>query len=199
MLSEIETVLAIAVAAGTICGGLMSVVPKGRKIAVSVASYFVGWFAMPSQVADMRKTINAELTPNGGGSMRDLVVATAARTTAAEARSRAVLSQLHVPFWESDAAGLCTYYSREIAMLSGWTPADAEGRGWISTIHPDDREAVLTEWGRCIADGREFTMDYAFVTPDGRRIEVRAEALAMRDGKGRVIGYVGRVARRADP
>lgn len=197
-LTEIETVLAILVASSSFIGVIVGFIPKGRLALFYVWSYFVGWFSMPTQLAEVRATIRAELTTNGGGSMRDLVVATAASTTASEARSRAMLSQLHVPFWESDSEGRCVFYSRELSMLSGWTPQDVLGRGWISTIHPADRAAVISEWDACTRDGREFVMDYAFISPDGRRIEIHAEALTMRDGKGRVIGYVGRVARRDD-
>lgn len=191
-LSEVETALAIVIGGGTIAGTIIGGLWKGRTVLTATCSYVSSWFKLPAQMA----IVIREVTPNGGGSMRDIVVATQYRVAANEAFSHAILAQLHIPFWKSDDAGNCTFYSRELAMLTGWTPADNLGRGWLSTIYPDCREEVQEEWDACMRDGREFVMDYAFITPRGERLDVHAEANAMRDPKGKVIGYVGRVTRR---
>jgi len=183
-LSEVETALAIVIGAGTIAGTVIGGIWKGRTVVVATCTYVVSWFKLPAQVARIDQLTAKELTNNGGGSMRDIVMRTEVRVAAVEARSRAILSQLHIPFWESDAEGNCVFSSRELAVLTGWSPDDTLGRRWLSTIHPDCREAVMDEWDACIRDSREFVMDYAFVSPRGDRIEVHAEANSMRDPKG---------------
>ena len=41
--------------------------------------------------------------------------------------------------WETRADGCCTYLSRQWYDLTGQTPTEAEGDGWLNATHPDDK------------------------------------------------------------
>jgi PAS domain S-box-containing protein len=190
------TMLGIIATSGTIIAALW----KGKRPALRALETARSIINLPSDVAEGRKEIEAvstivkkELTPNGGGSMRDIVNRMETRFSAGDARLRAVLSQMEVAIWESDEMGNCTYVSRAMCRLTGYTDDESIGRGWISTIDPSDRARVVAEWSECVRDARDFKMAYAFMRPSGERVDVLAEATVLRDPKGRAFGFVGSV------
>ncbi|MFZ5668308.1 MAG: ATP-binding protein [Pseudomonadota bacterium] len=61
---------------------------------------------------------------------------------------------------------------------------------WV-TVHPDDREAAIAHWERCLSEGRPFRTEYRMNPPDGREIWAFSAAELMRDGEGRVTGVLG--------
>ena len=56
---------------------------------------------------------------------------------------------------------------------------------WEESLHPEDKERVLTADGRSRATGEPFGEDYRMLTRDGRTIWVRDEAVLLRDDSGR--------------
>jgi PAS domain S-box-containing protein len=110
-----------------------------------------------------------------------------------EARFRALAESAPVGVFETDARGAITYVNACWCRLSGLTPAQSAGDGWLQALHADDRAAVAQAWQQTIAERRPFQADLRFVRADGSATYVVAGAVGTRDAVGTVTGYVGTV------
>lgn len=109
----------------------------------------------------------------------------------AEAQYAALARVVPAGVFHTDAEGRCTYVNPYWLALSGMTEADAYGHGWVAAVHPDDRDAVTTEWYAAVAEGRPFLMDYRFQQPDGTVVWLQGQASAERGPTGELLGWVG--------
>jgi len=98
-----------------------------------------------------------------------------------------------VGIFHTDATGEYLYVNRRCCDIGGISYADALGKGWMRTLHPDDRERVLAEWGTTISYGTAFKSDYRFVGPDGQVTWVLGQAVPTIDAQGLTSGYIGTV------
>ena len=73
------------------------------------------------------------------------------------------------------------------------TPKPPLARGWRQGLHPDDREAIATEWQQSIQENRPFQLEYRFQRSDGGVTWVYGQSVAELDVEGQVVGYVGTV------
>ncbi|MBI4780857.1 MAG: PAS domain S-box protein [Oscillatoriophycideae cyanobacterium NC_groundwater_1537_Pr4_S-0.65um_50_18] len=106
----------------------------------------------------------------------------------------ATLSQISpVGIFRTDVQGDCLYINARWCELTGLSPEAAQGKGWVSALHPDDRDRVFAEWYRATKLNLPFSSDYRFQTPDGTVSWVIGQAIAEKDVEGHVVGYVGTV------
>ncbi len=77
---------------------------------------------------------------------------------------------------EGAADGRIEWTSSALARWTGKTPTELMGHGWISAIHPEDREAVAEEWSRCVRFARVFDASFRLRDDDGDTIWVRMTA-----------------------
>lgn len=133
--------------------------------------------------------VERELQPNGGGSLRDMVQRIDWRVGAADAWNRALVEHHGLPVWEADASGEWMWCSRGLCLMFGAGTDRLYGMGWVSLISPDDRDRVVTEWRHAIADRRDFRVSGVSLASGSH---VTAEAFALRDHQGALIGFLGR-------
>ena len=95
--------------------------------------------------------------PGGDRSLRD-----------SERRFRALTEQLPVGVFMTDAQGEYRYVNDRWCQLTGLTAEQAAGSGWISALHPEDRESMLHAWRQAVKGGSEFVAQHRFRTPSGR-------------------------------
>jgi PAS domain S-box-containing protein len=87
--------------------------------------------------------------------------------------------------WQSDNVGdggdRRDYISPRIEQLVGFTPAEwlSSGDVRISRLHPDDRTAVLAAVLRSETTGDPFSMEYRYLTKDGRIVWVLDRAVLL--------------------
>jgi PAS domain S-box-containing protein len=96
-----------------------------------------------------------------------------------------------VGIFRADGAGECQFVNRQWCEIAGISQTDAMGRGWMRTLHPEDRERILADWKAAIATGTGFKADYRFVRPDGQTTWVLGQAVATTDARGATTGYIG--------
>jgi PAS domain S-box-containing protein len=106
-------------------------------------------------------------------------------------RHVSVLELAPVGIFQTDADGNCLFVNRRWCELAGMSPEQARGAGWVQALHPEDRDRVRREWYEAAAAGREFLSEYRFRSPAGRVTWLQGSATAVRDGSGRVAGFVG--------
>ena len=99
----------------------------------------------------------------------------------------------HVPVGivRTDARGDYLFVNDRWLAITGLTQAEAQGDGWASALHPDDRDRVVAEWYAAAQAGHEFAMEYCIQRPDGQIAWVSGSAVAIHDADGAIDGYFG--------
>ena len=94
---------------------------------------------------------------------------------------------------ESDNPKAVTYMSPQYETIFGY-PVDSEmidEEHWLMTIHPEDRERVLSEEARTDETGDPFEVEYRIIARDGRVVWVRDQAKLVRDEEGKPLYWLG--------
>jgi PAS domain S-box-containing protein len=146
------------------------------------------------------------------GVMIDITARKEAETTAArnELRYRSLAEQVPaityvVDFGPDGSGDEVTYVGPQLTSMLGYTHEDwSTSRGWLATVHPDDRERVATLAKQAHETGGPYEMEYRIVHRDGSLRWVRDQGGALsRDARGRPRELLGLVidvtsARRAE-
>lgn len=143
------------------------------------------------KVMPAMQTIAEQMSPNGGSSVFDRIGRIDENVQRVGERVRAMLDASERGIWESDIEGEVVYLSPSLLHLLGINREEGLGRGWISSIHVDDRDKVRTEWFTCVKDRREFQMDFRVVTRNNESLLVMAHASPIRSDSGKVLGFMG--------
>jgi PAS domain S-box-containing protein len=101
----------------------------------------------------------------------------------AEIRYQNLVEQVPAIIYASRLSDLgnWTYVSPQIVQTLGYTPTEwlLQQENWLAHVHAGDREAVLAERNRAIADGRSVQAEYRMLARDGGVVWVRDEAVVM--------------------
>src|SRR4029450_7581583 len=106
-----------------------------------------------------------------------------------EALFRDVADHAPAMMWVTDAAGSCTYLSQTWYQFTGQT----EEEGWMSAIHPEDREAGLVPSAAARARREPYRLEYRLLHASGEYRPVLWIATPPFDSKGEFLGYIGSV------
>ena len=114
-----------------------------------------------------------------------------AALASAERWQRALIEGVPQLVWRAGERGLWTWASPQWTEFTGQAEEDSHGRGWLKTLHPDDRERVETEWEGAEERG-EFQAEYRLhhAAEDAWRW-VQTRATPLRDEKGAIVEWLG--------
>ncbi len=136
--------------------------------------------------------IRAEMKPNGGGSLKDLVRSAHDRIVIQELRLRSVMATSPVALYECDAAGNCTWVNDRLCDLFGLDHEKMLGNGWLSAIAQDERVAERSFWTECVERDIPYSREYTIVDQrTGERRRCKTTAVAHRDARGEVMMFQG--------
>ena len=110
---------------------------------------------------------------------------------AAEARFRAMCDASPLGIFIAGEKGQCLYINPAGEAIMGLTYSESLGHGWMSALHPDDRERVAARWGSAVETRSAYkTPVHRFVHKNGevRSVEVRALPIA---GQPHGLTFVG--------
>lgn len=129
------------------------------------------------------EVIFKEITPNGGGSIKDKVnvmskeISTNTQMTEQIFhRQRWMMDHRQEAVFEAQLTGEIAWVNKPYCKLSGRDSNELIGHNWKNTILEEDRERVISNWDSCVKDGRQFEDEYRLVIPDGRIIRVTCSA-----------------------
>ncbi|HCF29891.1 MAG TPA: hypothetical protein DEV81_22425, partial [Cyanobacteria bacterium UBA11049] len=106
----------------------------------------------------------------------------------------ATLAQISpVGIFRTNVHGDCLYTNARWCELAGLTAEEAQGKGWLKALHPDDRERVYAQWYRAAESNVPFWSEYRFQTAEGVVSWLIGQAIAERDTEGNLLGYVGTI------
>lgn len=83
------------------------------------------------------------------------------------------------------------YVNLKYTEITGMSFQDAKGEGWSRGLHTDDRKYVFDAWQEWVKGGKEFSLEYRFMKPDGKIVWVLGVAFALRNDKNEIIGFIG--------
>ena len=120
-----------------------------------------------------------------------------------EAKFRSLSESSPAGIFLADVSGQRVYSNCKWQQMTGLTPGDSMGDGWMRALHPDDKAGVVQLWQQCVRERKEYSQEFRLVTPQGeihwvscRAALIPAEAPA-KDENGDPIeseetgGYVG--------
>ncbi len=97
-----------------------------------------------------------------------------------------------VGIFYTDPQGGCLYVNEKWTEITGMTTQDAEGKGWVKGLYPEDSNRVVNEWNEAAKEGLPFKLEYRFKKTDGVSW-VLGQAIAEKNESDEVIGYVGTI------
>lgn len=112
-----------------------------------------------------------------------------------ENRYRTLVNLSPVGIFSTDERGQFLDVNLRWCEMAGLTAKEAAGEGWVQSIHPEDRQRMLTDWYRAVQKQLPFkSAEYRLLRPDGITTWVFAQAVAETGPGGNTIGYVGTIA-----
>ncbi|MEO5889818.1 MAG: PAS domain-containing protein [Ferruginibacter sp.] len=93
--------------------------------------------------------------------------------------------------WTGDVQGNLDYFNQAVFDYSGLTPGDIEKNGWISIVHPDDREENINRWIDAVINGKEFIFEHRFKNSMGDYRWQLSRAIPQKDHRGQIQRWVG--------
>ncbi len=108
-----------------------------------------------------------------------------------ELRFRTLSALAPVGIFRTGAAGGYLYANRDWCRVTGLSSEQAEGSGWTVALHPEDRAEVVARWLHSAETGEEFSMEFRFERSDATVTWVHSTAVALRDERGAIEGFLG--------
>ncbi|MCD4834107.1 MAG: PAS domain S-box protein [Bacteroidales bacterium] len=97
-----------------------------------------------------------------------------------------------VGIFRTNADGYTTYVNPKWMELSGLTFEEAIGDGWLTAVHPEDKEMLRDNWKSHSGKSEKSTAEYRFIKPDGSIVWVLGNAEPeIVDNK--IKGYIGTI------
>jgi len=108
-----------------------------------------------------------------------------------EAHLREILDNLPCQIAAASAEGKHEYANQRHLDYLGMTLDDLADAGWLNVIHPEDREAVATEWARCVPARESMDIDHRMRRRDGEFHWFHAQVEPAFDAAGRIVRWYG--------
>src|SRR5205814_533948 len=77
-----------------------------------------------------------------------------------EARFRAVADVVPDLLWQNDRNGSAVWCNQRWLAYTGQTPEQAQGRGWLDVIHPNDREQSRAKFQHAFQSGEPLRQEH---------------------------------------
>jgi PAS domain S-box-containing protein len=89
--------------------------------------------------------------------------------------------------------GTTVYVNRVVEEILGYTPTEviADREFWTRIAHPEDKQNFAKQLRDCLAEGREFLLEYRGNHRDGRELFLLNHAMPLTDREGRVKAVDG--------
>ena len=84
-----------------------------------------------------------------------------------EAKFRSLSESSPAGIFLADISGRHVYSNSKWLQMTGLTPGDSLGEGWMRALHPDDRAGVVQLWQQCVRERKEYSQEFRLVTPQG--------------------------------
>ena len=87
--------------------------------------------------------------------------------------------------------GKCQFVNEYLCKMLDMSLSEAQGFGWVQSLHPDDRDRVVEEWENATNRRSFFSEEYRFQRPDGGVSWVSGTAVPRESEEGQILEYLG--------
>ena len=93
--------------------------------------------------------------------------------------------------WICNADGRNIYASSSFLNLIGLSQMQYSESGWASVLHPEDAQATIDAWEKCVRDGTFWQREHRFKRPDGTWHYILSRGTPIRDPYGNIQYWAG--------
>jgi PAS domain S-box-containing protein len=105
---------------------------------------------------------------------------------------RAIVDSVPQLVWSTTPDGYHDYYNAQWYEYTGMPREGAQGWNWKNFLHPDDYDRAVEVWGRSLASGAPYEIEYRFKrAADGMYRWFLGRANPLRDADGRILRWFG--------
>jgi PAS domain S-box-containing protein len=140
---------------------------------------------------DVLERIEAELRPNGGTSLRDVINDIQERVHESDAFQRASLNIHDVAIVRFNSKGQVVHANRQLAHLVNMSIDELKGDGWINFIYAPERDLIMRKWRGAVESGREFSENATILCADGTETVAHMNIFRETDYFGKIRGFLG--------
>ncbi len=108
-----------------------------------------------------------------------------------EARFRDLANSVPLIVWSADAGGESDFFNDRALWFTGCSRQALLGSGWLATVHPDDRQAVLAARDSSLRTGHEYVLEMRLRRWDGRYLWHLVQGRPVRDAGGAIARWYG--------
>ena len=127
--------------------------------------------------------------------LEDRVIERTAELTISERRYSTLASASPVGIFRFDFPLNCVYVNERWSELTGRSTESAMGRGWIESLHPDDRDLILesaeSQFYSPLSEKDIFTGEGRHLRPDGSVNWFYWQVAKEFNEAGEIVGYIG--------
>ncbi|MCW8808361.1 MAG: PAS domain S-box protein, partial [Rhodanobacter sp.] len=98
-----------------------------------------------------------------------------------------------VGVFETDTKGECSFVNPRWVEITGLSADQAHGDGWISSLHPEDRDEVLARWISAASAGSSLALEYRYRRADGSVTWVLGQTSPIQSRSGELLGHIGTI------
>jgi PAS domain S-box-containing protein len=109
----------------------------------------------------------------------------------AESQARTLLDAIPQQIWSGPPDGTIDYCNERWRFDTGLGLEDVRDEGWLSIIHPDDRDLVLKAWHNSVANGTPYEQEERHKRADGTYRWFLSRGVPLRNPEGRVVRWYG--------
>src|SRR5689334_18354739 len=104
---------------------------------------------------------------------------------------RGVGDSIPYGIWIANSHGHNIYLSESFCALTGLKQTEWANSAWTQALHPDDAEPTRLSWEECFRSGGVWEREYRVKGVDGEWHPILARGVPVRDGAGKLTGWVG--------
>jgi len=93
--------------------------------------------------------------------------------------------------WTADDLGNIHYFNKAVYNYSGLNSQSILDLGWLSIVHPEDKEENINKWMHSITTGQDFYYEHRFRKHDGTYRWQLSRAVPEKDAEGKIVMWIG--------
>lgn len=107
-----------------------------------------------------------------------------------EERFRLLSASSSTGIYQADNSGKCIYTNDRLSEISGLSAEEITEKGWMSSIHDDDKKRVQSLWNACVAERVTQVFDCRFNIGNGMMSWATGHIALLTDSKNLPMGYL---------
>lgn len=108
-----------------------------------------------------------------------------------EQRYRSLVHASAQIVWRTDVDGMVMISAEGWEKLTGQTPSDQLGWGWLRALHPDDRDRTVQQWLEACHQKSSYETEYRLRMKNGIYHNFAVRAVPILDAEGNITEWIG--------